>query len=224
MRLISTEYGQSLQLIVMDEVRPLRGGTYLPDLISSVAQRYRFVSYPTDFAAAAQQGAKFQTGVIELGGIVIPITGLEIYNDGIIVTTSNTDDSDTVFDDFAGWAIQTFNLREPTTKIPRRHASNVVVDFDVSLSSFIRNFELISKLISSAFATTTGISHDLHVARLSIGADPATSRVAQVQSTLTLEPRGGQPFTSNRYFSGAPLRTQEHLDLLGALERSVGLN
>jgi hypothetical protein len=223
MRLISTEYGQSLQLIVMDEVRPLRGGTYLPDLISSIIQRYRFVSYPTDLAAAAQQGAKFQTGVIELAGIVIPITSLDIYNDGIIVTTRDTDDSDIVFDDFAGWAIQTFNLREPTTKIPRKHASNVVVDFDVSLGSFIRNFELISKLISSAFATA-GISHDMHVARLSIGADPATSKLSQVQATLTIEPRGGQPFTSNRYFSGAPLRTQEHLALLSALERLVDLN
>jgi hypothetical protein len=214
MKPVSTEAGQALQLAVMDEVRPLRGGPFWPDVITKIAQRYRFVSpVPTDPA----QPAKFQVGVLELNDMTIPIISLEIYNDGIVVNARHTDDADAVMDDFVAWSMATLQLRESTTKIPRQYVSQVIVDLDGELNMFMRNFDALSSVISKAFGT----QHTLHISRLAIGTEPIAG-IPLARSTWQIEPRIGQPIASNcRYFSTAPIPTSAHFDLLATLEATV---
>jgi len=92
MKLISTEFGQSFLQYVIDELRPLTGGLYFPGLIGAVAERYKFANVPT-VGDALQQGAKFAEGCLLVGGEIIAIRQIGIYNDGIIVVAWNTDES-----------------------------------------------------------------------------------------------------------------------------------
>src|ERR1700730_18421157 len=103
MKLIAHEEGRSLQLISMDEVRPLRGGVYPIDALSKIIAKYRFVNYPK--AYEPNTTLKFETGVTEVSATQIPILGLEIYSDGILISTRNTDDSDLVLDQFIEWSM-----------------------------------------------------------------------------------------------------------------------
>ena len=217
MKFISSETGQSLQLIVMDEVRPLRGGPFLPDAAAAITRRYRFVSVPAQTDPA--QPIKFQTGAIELDGITIPITSLEIYNDGIIINSLTTDDADAVMDDFISWRKQEFQFREPTTKLPRQYQSRIVVGLDRSLNKFISHFQEMKTTLAKFFQTD---EDTLNLLRLSIGPHPAGA--LPYRTTWLIEPRTVQPIVPNRYFSAAPLSTTAHIELLSALEAVADLS
>src|SRR4051794_38623816 len=115
MNVLSVDTGQAIQLVVMDEVRPLRGGAFLPDIIDAIAQRYRFTSFPKEQAAG--QEIKFEIGVLEGTNLQIPIRTLQIFSDGFLVTTAHTDDSDAVMDEFMEWAFTAFQFRPPKTNI-----------------------------------------------------------------------------------------------------------
>src|SRR5580704_19263338 len=151
MNLISSETGQALQLIVMDEARPLSGGVFLPDAVGRVMQRYRFLSTSAAKQTDPNQPIKFQTGVIHIEGEAFTITTLEVYSDGIIINSRNTDDADKIMDDFIPWAITDLRFREPVTKIPRTYQSQVVVSLDQSLNSFMVRFDNIKAITERAF-------------------------------------------------------------------------
>src|ERR1700758_4577778 len=106
MELISHHSGQSLQLVVMDEIRPLRGGVFSGDLAAAIVQRYGFTKGDP---LVPGQPAKFQTGVFR-SEITIPIEALEIYQDGVLVRSTATDDADIVLNDFASWLTERFAL------------------------------------------------------------------------------------------------------------------
>jgi hypothetical protein len=217
MNLVSYEFGQALQFIRMDEVRPF-SGLYLPDVIRIVAERYRFITVPTDIATANTTGVKFGTGVISLAGRQIAVTSLGIYNDGLLVETKNTDDADLVIDDLILWAVATFGFREPQKHTPRKHGSNLVVDFDASIDRFLSNFGLVAGLFESAVKAAQGIEIETHLTRLAIGADPQDGLPAK-PTTFFIEVRLNTPFAEKRYFSGAPLTSDAHLELLAKIEK-----
>src|SRR5271166_3313653 len=122
MKLISTEFGQSFHPYLLEELRPLNGGLYLPGLITAAAERYKFASVPT-ISDALQQGAKFADGFLMVEDQIIVIRQLGIYNDGIIVVAYTTEDSDLILEDSIKWATETFRLREPITKGRRIYIS-----------------------------------------------------------------------------------------------------
>jgi hypothetical protein len=212
MELIASHSGQSLQLIVMDEVKPLRGGVFLGDLGPAIIERYRFMKGDP---LVPGQPAKFQTGVLR-GDVTRPIESLEIYQDGVLATSTTTDDADIILNDLFSWMTQTFALRSPVTQIPRNYQSGIVVSLDGSLNRFISNFQKMGELLTSTFRAQAPLS----VTRLSVGPNPPTQY--PFQTTWNIEPRLGQPYVPNRYMSAAPLATTTHFELLAALEAAIG--
>jgi hypothetical protein len=213
MNFISSEAGQALQLIDMDEVRPLSGEVFQPDAIARVMQRYRFLSTSAPNRTEPNQPIKFQTGVIELEGETFLITNLEVYSDGVIITARNTDDADKIINDLIRWTITDLHFRQPITNIPRTYQSQVVVSLDQSLNSFISRFNEIRTIVERTFNAD---ENSLNVLRLSIG--PYPPGTLPYRTTWQIERRIISPFVPDRYFSTAPLPTVAHLDMLAAIE------
>jgi hypothetical protein len=213
MELVGSETGQCLQLIYMDEVRPLRGGTVATDAAAEIVRRYRFQTFPTKFEG---QAVKFELGMIAVGEITIPITSLEIYIDGVIINTRNTKDSDLVMDDFIEWSKHTFNYREPKSGwLTRKYLSRIVVDFEQSAGeTFIKHFEILRRILVGRFESDRHIEPQLTFA-------PHPAGEAPYQHTWSLTPRITQPLVPNRYFSQAPLSTPAHFDMLCELEAAA---
>jgi hypothetical protein len=212
MNFVSPEAGQTIQLWMLDEMRPLRGGVFMPDVITNVVRRYRFASFPKEFNPG--QTLKFEWGV-SAGPEDLPITinSLEIFNDGVIVIAGHTDDADIIMDDLFAWLKSEWRLREPQTPIPRRYHSRVVVEFDEGLDYFIKNVEACSATVAQAM----GVTVPMHIARLAFAVEPSV----QAFTSWQIEARVGAPFEANRYFSAAPLPTNAHVDMLAAIERAV---
>jgi hypothetical protein len=214
MEFISSETGQSLQLIRMDEIRPLRGGIFLPDLTAEIKARYRFLSVPTQFEP--NQTRKFEGGVREIDGLTITILSLEIYGDGVAINSHNTDDADAVLDDFFGWIAERYRFREPRSVISRKYYSRIVVDFDDSAGeTFIQNFKSLSAIVTRS----VGSERSLELTQLNFGPEPPGELPNLF--TWTFQPRIGQPYVPHRYFSAAPLSTSAHIEMLRELEAAA---
>ena len=220
MNLISTEHGQSLQLFVPEEVRPL-SGLYLPDLIQKISERYAFAIGPQNYNSAIKEGVKYKEGRFVAQGRLISIKDLGFFNDGVLVSVaSNTDDSELVLTDLVAWAIQNFGIREPETKLPRKFFSSVVVQFDIELGRTLTFFDEIRQDFSSSIKNAYGIEPEVNASRIGLSADP-TRLPPQTTFEFTIERRVGRPFEENRYFSAAPLPTASHVDLLVGFERRL---
>jgi hypothetical protein len=217
--LISTEHGQSLQLFVAEEVRPL-SGLYLPDLIRKISERYGFAIVPPNYETVMKEGAKYKEGRFLTEGRTIAIKEMGFFVDGVLAVTWNTDDAEVVLNDLIVWAAQDFGFREPRTKLPRRFVSSVVVEFDVELSRAITAFDELQEGFASAIKENYRMDPEINASKISLSADPTKLR-PQSTFEFTIERRTGRPFSENRYFSSATLPTPSHLDMLGAFERRL---
>jgi hypothetical protein len=214
MQLVSSEMGQSLQLINMDEIRPRRGGVFLPDFAREIVLRYRFQVFPERITP--NQVVKFELGAKEVDGITIPISNLDVYADGILVNSYNTEDSNTILDDFLGWASETYHLRAPRTLIPRRYQSRLIVDLSQSAGDMlITAFRAVNAIVGKRL----GAEQELSLTNLTIGPNPATQYPYLL--TWLFQPRIGQPYVPNRYYSAAPLSTEDHFAMLQEIEAAV---
>lgn len=217
MELIATDQGRVLQLFVMEEMRP-PSGVYPPDLFHAIAERYGFIGQPTNLIEAATTGAKFQRGHFQIDAKDINIKELGIYNDGIIVDCFNTDDADAVLDELMVWIKLKFELREVITKKQRTYTSVVVIEFDEPIDFMLQGFTKIRDIYASALRDTYGWDLEVNLLRLGISADPST--VPPLTNTqFFVERRIGIPYSQNRYYSGAPFRTAEHLKFLKSFEK-----
>ena len=215
MKFISSEFGQAVQLFVMEEVRP-QMPVYPLDFWTAISSRYRFASGPSDVLESLKSGAKFNVGQAVIRGRHINITELGIYNDGMIVNAHHTEEADAVMTDFITWVIKDFGFREPQTQIPRRFASNIIVEFDDSLDFMIKGFSKIGRSASENIKVY-GLNVNLHVTRISFGIDPS-STPAGVNTSLFIEPRANRPFSEHRYYCGGPLTTDGLAAWLQAFE------
>jgi hypothetical protein len=219
MKLIATETGRILQLIVMEEIRPA-SGLYMPDLFQRISERYGFVVAPSNTPEAIVKGAKFNHGRLITPNRTIVISELGVYNDGVIVDTSNTDDSEHVCRDLTTWANSTFGLRERQTIIPPRFSSVITVEFEKEIEKIIKGINIFAAQASAAFLHAYDMEIDAKLLRLSVNADPLTV-IPMLNTQFYVERRIQRPYAENRYQAAAPLRTEEHVAMLETIEKAL---
>jgi len=218
MKLISTENGQTFQLLATEDVRP-PSGLYWPDFSRLIIDRYGFVVSPS-MDEILKDGAKFAHGRLIRDGKLIEIKEFNVYSDGIIVITWNTDDSNTVLDDFASWTVESLGFRQPVFLRPRRFQSSVIIEFDFSVDSILTPFQELVDQFSRIIQDEQGITAAPTASRIAFSIDPAVlPRFMSFE--FRLERRANSLPSQNRYFSFANLSTSQHLELLAQLERRL---
>ena len=219
MRIIATDTGRVVQLVVMEEIRPT-SGIYMPALYQAVSDRYAFVARPQDLHVAIASGAKFNHGRLITPNKTITISDIGIYNDGIIVDSLNTDDAEIILEDFILWTKNILGLRDTITQIPRTYSSLVTVEFERPIESALRGVEIFTGSLNAALKNAYGWDLETNILRFGVNADPQS--VPPLRNThFFLERRISRPYSENRYQSGAPLRTEEHLALLQTIETNL---
>jgi hypothetical protein len=219
MKIIATETGRVVQLIIMEEIRP-QSGIYMPALFQAVGDRYGFVARPQDLHAAITTGAKFNHGRLITPNKTMTISEIGIYNDGVIVDSLNTDDAEIILEDFILWTKNLLGLRDRITQIPRTYSSLVTVEFDKPVETALHGVEVFMRGLNVALKNAYGWNLEVSLLRLGVNADPQS--VPPLRNThFFIERRILRPYSENRYQSGAPLRTEEHLALLETIEAEL---
>ncbi len=223
MKLINTEIGRSVQLVLPDEVRPVVGMD-LPALLQAVAARYGFAKHPAGVEGfATSTGLRFEHGRITIAGLsnTAPIHELSIFNDGVIAVCANTDLADALIDDIFAWAVGLGLLRQPASKRPRQYVSNVIVQFDKLSEGRAERIFRTASLFSAALSEEYGWEdRGSTLQRVSFSIDPNVLPPHR-SAALLIERRTNVPYEQNYFFSSAPLRLAPHLALIEAFEREL---
>jgi hypothetical protein len=219
MKIVAVEQGRVLDLVPIEEIRP-EGGIYLPALVNGLLQRYGFISGPKDLTEVATAGAKFLHGHFPVNGEDVVVRELGFYSDGMIVDCHNTTFADAILDDFFKWAGETFKLRERQTPAQRTYTSVIVFDFDKAIEPILGKLLGITGMLSESLRAAYGWEYEYGLQRLAYQVDPTAVKLLR-NTLFFIERRLNVAFSENRYYSGAPLRTEQHMALLAAIEQEL---
>ena len=223
MRVITNEAGRAIQRLNPDEVRPA-GGYYVPDIIRLISERYGFGHQPS-VEDVRKTGAVFREGRLIAGTRKINIGEIGIYNDSVIATSEDTESSDFILNDILAWAQQSIGLRRPQNQQLRLYENALVVEFDTSLEKSFSIFDATKRSFEKMLVTLYGEGPVVAPYRFAIAVDSMVSRIPpglQFGLQFQIERRIGVPFSLNRFYSVAPLRTKMHVELLEEFEKALG--
>jgi hypothetical protein len=226
MKLIVPLHGTVGVRVSADDVVP-RQGAVMRDVVESVSASYQFAVkpiIPPGVAPFSIPNFVFQSGVLISGDDKWPIIQLAMIPNGDVVTAATTEIADMIVNDFMARMDATFGYRFGASDKIRVYQSNIVVDFEEQFDEKIAAFQKIKNILNGASIR----SAPFEVKRLSFG----FGDVPQLQSISTteeiensdflIERRSGEPYSRNRYFCSAPMKTSDHVKLLQEIEKELG--
>ena len=224
MKLVSVLNGQAIRFIRMKE--PI-GGIYLLDEIDALKKQYGFLGMPDSLEDCdISKGVTFEHGKLavnrrgESGQKEILIKKLQVYTSGVLVQTkSSVEDAEAIIDDLGRWAVQTLGYQIPQNQIIKcGRLSEVEVELDPRLNTMFGVLKPFTERLNELLDEETIFDlPEFGVSSFSLHCD-TTKTELPTPSSFIIEKRVGEPYSSNLYFSSAPLTTRNHLILLQELE------
>jgi|GEM_PF-1947357 len=219
MKIISQDSCRVTILFPLEEVIPLDGMNG-PTAIAKIQQRYEFLKTPDPAMTreeATKAGYKFGTGQFPLKGKKSVIVEFAIYADGIVADARNSEIAETFLDDIIHFMQSEFEFRQFTTEPKRYFWNQIVVEFEKPIERLFPSFEKISGIISRYLNSDMSMS----LARFDLQAEKGLQADAGPSPKFILERRVGIPYKNERYYSSAPIKTDEHITLLEEIERLI---
>jgi hypothetical protein len=206
--------------IPSDEVLPPNGISQ-QDLVTFVGDLYNFAVRPQAHPAIFQPVLVFQSGKAAIGQNIYPISQLSVVANGDIVTASTTTIAEEILNDFMDKLDTGLGYRMRASVGRLTYVSNMIVEFDHPLETRGSTFGVIEKIIQN---TTKHPEPPFKLKRLAFGfGDPAPSQAITLEGVdnadFILERRAGEPYSKNRYYCSAPLKTEDHLKVLAEIEK-----
>jgi hypothetical protein len=217
MKRINVLGAKSIWLFDINDLNP-HGKDIVSTLPHLIKSKYSFEKAPASMAAVDPEtkGLKFERGRFQVRESYITVS-LEIYNDGLVANSwSSTRDTDLFVEDLLMTAAKEVSLPySPDIIRAKMHTSELTVRLDFPLSNLNHKLAEFAAKISQACGhsaippfETTGVVFgiDLFMSQLKL-------------SEFRIEPRVGFPFSDRRFYSKAPLHTDQHQELLEEFEK-----
>lgn len=217
MQLASVLLARYFGLIQIEDLN-LNGTLYWPEIIPALVERYGFVKYPTSFDSLDESkgielvGGRFGKQVIEK--LVILDTG--IYLD----TSISTAVAEELWYGLMDWATQKLGVTFKPDMIKRAvYVSHVTFHSEVPILSVNPILTKIGAVVTEQVEKCYRQRLEYEPAVISITFDQQLTKLGT--APFTIQRREGAPFEENKYFSSAPLRTNQHLEMLEAFELAM---
>jgi hypothetical protein len=210
-------FDDSKVVYLLDMFRPA-GQLYQPEAATKIVQRYSFMKFPS-VENLVKNERNFGIGKFR----DIQINEFNIYSDGVIVSSgSDTDAIDAFVDDVLAWAKEEFGIVQLTDGFPpeRAYESSMVVKSDADLMRALAPKNDMSTILNKIYHSDRGyVGGDIGLTGFIAAVDRSKFTGRRKPISFTLDRRLGLPFENNIYFSMAPLRTKDHLEVLRSIER-----
>jgi len=215
MKLLAIEMSR---LTVLLHVGRSEGQLFLPQAVSMLNARYGFSSYPSSYDEITSDRMDFKLGQFEGSAI----ESLELYGDGIIVTSrSDTDFIDRFFADLCQWIVDDLGLSIiKTHSIDRLYESNLIVETSKDVLKPLEAMASIGKLVEAELKKTSELEVKYQPFGWAMAADQAENPSLKPIS-FRIERRLGTEFAMQQFITTAPLKTKQHMDVLKKLESLV---
>ena len=222
MKIVGHSLGSVVVLFPPEEILPTRG-LPISKAVYSIGDRYGFLQLPNlskPISELDQEGYQFTGGTFVRGNENFTISEFTVYNDGISISSCNTDTSELFFVDLMSWAREEFEFRPFVREPMKIYRSHITVRFDQPLSKMIKGFDKFSNALSTALEMHTEFSMPVDLIRIGMGVDQ--SKVGKLSPPpFSLERRIGISFDEEWYFSEAPFPSKTHIKLLEELESAI---
>jgi hypothetical protein len=217
MKLAAIHTSRVTALVEIIDLVP-EGKVFLPDLLEAIAVRCDFRKYPKDFGKTEPTaGAIFEIGKWNDQ----PIGKMTIFTDGIVIETgSSTEDTETALHELLLWAKEDMGIKYEAAMIKRKvFYSQLAFYLDVKPEVMHPILGELAATLSDAASKQAGVPMMYRTSGIVLG--PSTLIAKFPTGNFTIERRVDVPDSENKYFSGAPLRTPEHLALLEKFETAL---
>lgn len=186
-------------------------------IIKAMEDRYGFVQVPRTV-----QELNFNTGVTFLRGYFEDaiIEQLQLYEVGMLCEAkTNSDVCDRFLTDFFTWAVKEFELpfkqKESGSHV---YVSQLEVSADLDIGVALSKFSQVGETVARNLQSYGFNFKPFEVSGIKLHTD-LVGVPGAIPSELTFERRAQQNYASSVYFSSAPLRTDDHLNVLNELEK-----
>lgn len=218
MKLLHVGTARTIWLFTLLDLNP-RGQVLAQEAIDKISERYKFRAPPTIVAALEAQRKNepvyFAAGEFRSTSGVNVIVDLKVYNDGLLADCrSSTRDSEMFLADLFSWLPAGLGL--PKTDVPVRkkmYVSELQVESKHLLMMINPKLTTLSKSLASLVPNGSATSYE--ISSLAFATDPKDGTPL---INFKFERLINIPFAEHRYYSSAPVHTDDHLEMLESLE------
>ncbi len=214
MELVSITLARLVAMVQIQEWDPLGKASTL-EALAKFKSRYSFTKTPTNLEELdLQKGIELVEG--RLGDI--RIDKITLFQNGIVIDTrSSTENSEKVLDDILVLAEDAFGA----TIRPARQgfASQLIFRSNMHLAALNPVLPKIADILTER--ASADLKHPFVFEPTGILLNVDTSQTKTAPVMFSIERRTEIPFEENTYFSSAPLRTVEHIEVVKTFEASI---
>jgi hypothetical protein len=213
MRLTQVLGGQVVQLAEPNRTKEGRKKYYLYDVVRAIEARYRFLRAPRDVGEYdLTQGIKFQNGLFNESHI----DKFDVYTNGLLCEGGlQTEQLHQFLEDLFLFVEKEFAI-PPLVGI-RAYASSLEVHSEIDLSNLLKPANQLGRRITEFLRSYGQSPAEFTLERIGLHGDQTDVPFPKVNHFL-FERRAGTRYSEHLYFSGAPLKTADHLAVLSELE------
>ena len=213
MKLLAIEKSRVTALFRME--RP-SGQPYLPHIASGLSERYQFGGAPNSFADYSGNKVEFRHGLFEGNAIDM----LDVYSDGIIVSSrSDSDCIDLFIGDLSLWLNTAHDVSVVETHtVNKMYESTLLVECEREIFRALDEYSIIARMIESALQESSGLEIQYQNFGISLSADQSQNPFLKPMP-FRFERKEGIEFSRHQFFTTAPLKTKQHLEVLTQLEQ-----
>lgn len=200
--------------ISTEELNP-RGLVIYPSLIEGLVEKYNFDTFPSgDDELDETAGIEFENGNWN-GTLINKVT---IFGNGIVIDTrSSTRDSEVIFNEAMQWASESLGLTyRPSMVTSKLYVSELIVRTKAILNNLNPALQSFSENLSKSINSHTGLNAKYGLTGLIFYFDTSTTKATP--PPFRIEPLSEVAYSENKYYSMAPIPTEEHLEFLEELE------
>ena len=215
MKQIAVLLARSVWQFDMAQLNP--GGMNLWPACEWLIKKYQFAVHPKNILDVNNEKAlAFQAGAFINSKGSDVLVSLAVFANGFVVdASSSTDDSDEFLQNVATEISQNFRLTVPPN-IGKAYISQVEVESQFSLAAVDPKLLTLAESLDAKVRTVDGKPRRFDFGVLQFWTEDVNATTAPAY--FRFERKLGLPFSSNRYFSQAALRTKEHYAFLEELE------
>jgi hypothetical protein len=195
-----------------------RGRVNFPQLVSALVERYAFAKFPQKLEEFDEsKGVIFQLGRTK----EFAIQQVQIFDHAIYVdTSSSTTDSENFFYEVLTWLSKDMGLTFNPDMVKRKtYVSQVTFFSDAMQKVYHPAVWKIAKKLSQRVPEFYGQPLEYHPSAFMLNYDPLTIKAGP--ANFSIDRRADTLFAENKFFSNAPLPTEEHIALLEELESDL---
>jgi hypothetical protein len=218
-QLVAVRTARVIAHLNAEELNP-SGRPLAHDFMKAFVERYKFIKYPQtpdEITDTEQKGLVFELGKWNDVGI----DKLVLLDWGIITDTrASTESSEKVLQDMLNWGAETFGLSNRPDLITRRqYVSEIIFTSDMTLSIANARLNNLGNRVTESIARHFGQTLPYEINAIDFHFDTTQSK--QFFAHLRIERFASAPFSDKKYYSGAPLPTEEHLRLIHDFEAAL---